>query len=249
MIRGLYIASTGMISQKKSIDVMSNNVANSQTAGFKEDALVTTTFGDQLSYRLDAGTNPVQIGNTNLGRDAAQIFTSFDQGAIKQTDRELDFAIEGDGFFTLQEPDGTIGLTRNGQFSVDASGYLVGSKGSMVLGRNGPIMVGQANFNVDEIGQVYVNGNYIDTLQLICPADLTTLVKQEEGVFIDTNPLNQSQQFNGRIVQRSLETSNVNMTKTMSDIIASSRAFQACSQIVKMMDQILQKSVNEVGRL
>ena len=249
MISGLYTATSGLLSQKKSIDVMSNNLANSRTAGFKEDTLITSSFGDEMSYRLEQGTNGVEIGNTNLGRKADQIFTSYDQGVVEQTDRELDFAIEGDGFFTLQGADGTLGITRDGRFSLDTNGYLSGADGSLVLGQNGPIMVGQANFYADESGKIYVNDNYVDTLKITCPADLTTLVKKKEGVFIDTNPSNESVQFNGGIIQGAIEASNVDMTKQMSDIIASSRAFQACSQLVKMMDQVLQKSVNEVGRL
>jgi flagellar basal-body rod protein FlgF len=249
MLIGLGTAASGLLSHSKSIDVMSNNVANSQTAGYKKDTLITSTFGGQLYSKLESGMKNVSVGNVNSGSKLDQVFTSFDQGSIEETDSKLDFAIEGNGFFTVQKSDGSTGLTRNGQFKLDENGYLISPQGGMILGQNGLIKVNQANFDVNENGQIFVNGNYVDTLKITCPTDLKALTKQTDGTFTDPNQTVQGTAFDGIIKQGSIETSNVDMTKEMAGIIASSRAFQSCSQLIKMMDQILQKSVNEIGKL
>lgn len=249
MLRALYAATSGMFSQGKTMNVLSNNIANSQTAGFKEDRLVTSSFGEQIQLRLEKDSNAVQIGESVMGNDVSQVYTSYEQGPIKNTGRSLDLAISGEGFFTLQLRDGSTALTRNGEFILDDGGYLTDAQGNSVLGINGPIRVGQAGFTVNSGGDVLVDNTVIDTLRITCPADNATLVKQGDAIFIDTDPDQQPNAFGGKILQGALEDSNVNVTDTIADIIESSRAFQTCSRIVKMADQILQKSVNEIGRV
>lgn len=249
MMNGLYIAASGLFSQSRTIDVISNNIANLQTAGFKEDAVISGSFGEQLAYRLEPGKTAEEIGYINSGDEVKQISTLFSQGSIEQTGGKFDFAIEGNGFFTLQKPDGTICLTRNGRFLPDENGYLTSVQGDMVLGKNGPVQVSGGSFDVNEKGQVYINGNNTDELKITYPPDLKTLVKQKDGTFIDNDTAKQVFGSGGEIVQGALEASNVDMITEMTNIIASSRSFQACSQLIRTMDQILQKSANEVGKL
>ncbi len=242
MYTGFYTAASGLTTQNKVVDVMGNNIANADTAGYKKDYLVTSTFGEHLQRQ-----NGREIGNVNFGSRADHTYTSFEQGIETGTGRTLDFLIKGDGFFNVTMPDGTTLLTRNGQFSLDADGYLVDNRGNMINCQNGPVMIGNADFTVDEYGRVYLEGNYLDTLAITCPADYNNLEKAGEGYFVNTGAENN--EFNYSVVQGSIESSNIDMVEEMADMIASSRSFQACSQVIKIFDEIMNKSANQVGRL
>ena len=219
MYTGFYTAASGLTTQNKVVDVMGNNIANADTAGYKKDYLVTSTFGEHLQRQ-----NGREIGNVNFGSRADHTYTSFEQGIETGTGRTLDFLIKGDGFFNVTMPDGTTRLTRNGQFSLDADGYLVDNRGNMINCQNGPVMIGNADFTVDEYGRGYL-----------------------EGYFVNTGAENN--EFNYSVVQGSIESSNIDMVEEMADMIASSRSFQACSQVIKIFDEIMNKSANQVGRL
>lgn len=247
MIRGIYAAGSGLINRSEFINTISNNLVNAQTAGFKKDSLETGSFGDHLAERLSAESGREGIGSMVYGSVARDVYTSMDQGSFDTTDRSLDLAVSGNGFFTLQRADGTVSLTRNGQFMVNDQGYLASAQGALVLGQNGPIQVGTSDFTVGADGTIAVNGNRVDTLAIRCPADTTGMVKISDTEFKD--PGNGNLPFTGRVRQGEIERSNVDVTQEMADLIEGSRSYQSCSQILKMMDQILQKTVNEVGRV
>jgi len=247
MISGIYTAGSALINRGKSIDVISNNMANSNTTGFKRDGLATTSFGDHIVYRM-SGNESAEIGGMNYGSAPGVVFTSYEQGALEQTGRTVDLGIEGNGFFTLQLEDGSTALTRSGQFQVNAEGNLVDGKGSLVMGQNGPITVGTANFEVRTNGEIFADGQTIDTLLVTIPTDNKALVKISDGMYRMEDGA-ETAEFTGKIRQGYLERSNVNVTEEMANIIAESRAYQTCSQMIKMMDQVLQKTVNELGRV
>lgn len=241
MIRGFYTAATGLQTQSKAMDVISNNFANADTPGYKKDVLVTTTFGEHMAIHQGQ-----PVGEMSLGNSVDDTLTSFEQGAAEQTGRTLDVCIHGAGFFNVQPPNGGSVLTRNGQFSLNPEGYLVTSQGYLVQGQNGPIQVGTADFTVDEQGRIFVGDQYVDTFDIVCPADWNVLTKIGEGFF--NNPQD-NVPFTGVLEQGALEMPNIDITKQMTDMISSIRHFQSCSQVIRMLDQIMQKSANEVGRL
>lgn len=241
MIRGFYTAATGLQTQSKVMDVLANNFANADTPGYKKDILVTTSFGQYMATQQGQ-----PVGEMTFGNRVAGTFTSFEQGATEQTGRTLDICIHGAGFFNVQLPDGGSLLTRNGRFFLNEEGYLVTAQGYLVQGQNGPIQVGTADFTVDPQGQIFVDGQYVDTLDIVCPADWNGLAKVGEGYFV--NPQNRVP-FTGVLEQGAIELSNMDIIQQMTDMLSSFRNYQTCSQIVRMLDQIMQKSANEVGRI
>ncbi|NLY96851.1 MAG: flagellar hook-basal body complex protein, partial [Clostridiaceae bacterium] len=117
MIRGLYTVGTGMLTQRKKLDVLANNLANVDTAGFKQDKLLTRSFQDVLIRRIGDSAGKNEVGPYNYGLHTDAVATDFIQGPLDQTDRMLDLAIEGEGFFAVNTEDG-IRYTRAGAFRV-----------------------------------------------------------------------------------------------------------------------------------
>src|SRR5690554_6574914 len=127
MLRGLYTAGTGMLTQRKRLDVLANNIADANTHGYKKDRVTLESFSEVLVSRINDGSripsNPV--GSINYGVHLDQTHTNHYQGQLEYTGEPLDFALTGDGFFAVQTPDG-IRYTRNGSFSRDENGFLTG---------------------------------------------------------------------------------------------------------------------------
>ncbi len=246
MIRGLYTAASGLKTSANNIDVVGNNITNSSTFGFKKDGVVNGSFDQYMTYKI--GNDPIEdIGGMTYGVTLEDVYTQYEQGAFKQTGNALDFAIEGNGFFTVQTADGQKKLTRNGQFFLDQNGYLTDAAGNMVLDNAGPIKVGNCDISVSQTGEIFADGESVGQLLITCPADLSTLVKQEGTLFSYNG--GQTTAFQGIIRQGVLESSNVDITDEMTELMAYSRSYQSCSQIIKMIDQITEKAVNEIARL
>jgi len=240
------VSTTGLLNSQRNIDVASNNITNCQTTGFKKDALVSGSFEDCLSYKLINGESAA-IGGVSNGVTQAELYTSYEQGSLKQTDQNSDLAILGQGFFTLDDGSGRNVLTRDGHFVVNEQGFLSDTEGNLVLGTNGSINTGGADFRVSAAGEVIVNGQSTETLRITCPADLTTLVKVGENKYTSSNGA--AELFNGSIKQGYLEGSNVDMVAEMSVLMEYSRSYQSCGQMIKMMDKIMEKTVNSIGSL
>lgn len=180
-----------------------------------------------------------------MGTSVREVGFTIDQGAILSTGNKMNFAIEGDGFFTLQTPQG-IRYTRNGQFAFDSLGRLTDSNGNIVLGENGPIIPGSENFNVDRDGVVRVDGQAINRVQIFFPSQPENLEKLGDGTF-QGGGANQGGQT--KILQSYLEGSNVNAAKEMIEMISGMRAYQSNQRIIQIQDDMLRKAVNEVGRV
>lgn len=116
------------------------------------------------------------------------------------------------------------------------------------MGQNGPLQINSGNFSLNSRGGIIDGERYLDTLRISCPEDNTNLIKQEGGILGGFNPENQKA-FTGSVRQGYLESSNLELAAEMAGLIESSRAFQSCSQIVKILDSIMEKTVNEIGRM
>jgi flagellar basal-body rod protein FlgG len=143
MIRGLYTAVSGMITQEAKQDVVTNNLANVNTVGFKVDNLATKSFNEVLLSNRDKIVNgrnvKVNLGTINFGSKIDEVATSFTQGTLDKTDKETDFAIEGKGFFAVERNNGVNTeryYTRDGHFHVNSQGFLVNDSGDKVIGIN-----------------------------------------------------------------------------------------------------------------
>ncbi len=256
MVRGFYTLGSGMLSLQRSLDTISNNVANIQTAGYKRKMLTTSTFDQQLVARMESG-NSGRIGKGAIVRYVDVLHTDYSQSSLTETNIPFDIALVGDGFFRLQpfneDMENTL-LTRNGHFTLDEEGYLILEGGGRVLGESGPIMLGTSNFSVDEDGYVYLQGDDspVDRISLAYPTDYDNLVVYAEGLYIDNNP-NQVQAdettYSTSFLQGKLETSNVDMAEETAALMDASRTFQTYSQALKIIDSINSKAISEIGKV
>lgn len=247
MIRGMYIATSGMQTQMKKMDVVSNNLANVETKGFKSDNLLSRSFGEILNEKIkDPNTVNVRTLETGAGVHIDEIYTLFKQGLIEQTNRNTDLSIIGEGFFAVDTPQGER-YTRAGNFTLDAQGYLTTNEGYRVLSENGHVFVGDDKFTVSADGTLKAQGT-THKLRIVNFDDNQALRKQGSNLFysVDGQPYN-SASF--QIRQGYLENSNVDLTTQIIEMINISRNFETNQRVVRMMDETFGKAVNEIGRV
>ncbi|MGL4799997.1 MAG: flagellar basal-body rod protein FlgF [Cellulosilyticaceae bacterium] len=253
MIRGLYTAATGMNAQAKKMDVISNDLANVNTAGYKKDDVVISSFPEVLMSKMGGGntTPDGPIGRMSLGVRVDEVYTQFSQGSLVKTDGLVDIAIQGDGFFVVETPAG-MAYTRDGKFSITADGMLVTKEGYAVIGQNGQVEIGEdfldqgGDLKISEQGEVVLNGEIVDQLDIANFADTRSLRK------IDDNLLQSDGErvpFEGKLIQGFMEASNVNPVTAMVDMISVSRAYEASQKMIQVHDNLLGKAVNEIARV
>jgi flagellar basal-body rod protein FlgF len=245
MLRSLYISASGMLAQRKTMDVLTNNLANVDTPGFKRDSLLSRSFRDVYLSRInDPEGNDGGIGPMNWGIHADTISTDFQEGPLEGTGRTADLALAGDGFFVVETPQG-LRYTRSGNFQVDSAGYLCTSEGYYVRGTSGRIRVGSQGFAVDLAGNIAsAGGNY--RLQIVKFADNAALRKAGDNLY--SGPA-VAQLANCDVLQGYLEGSNVDMATEMVSMMTVSRNYEANQRMISMLNETLQKTVNEVGRV
>ena len=256
MMRSLWIAKTGMEAQQTQLDHISHNLANSATNGYKKSHAV---FEDLMYQNLRqtgaASTEQTQLPTglqVGLGTRAVATSRSFSQGNLQTTERSLDVAIRGNGFFEIQMPDGTTGYTRDGSFQVSSTGQLVTNNGyivqpgitipqaaqSVTIGNDGTVSVvlpGQALPST--VGQLQLAG-------FINPAGLEP---KGQNIFGETaasgtpNVGTPGQNGLGFVQQGFVETSNVNVVEELVQMIQTQRAYELNSKAIQTSDQMLQK--------
>ena len=250
MVRGLYIAGTGMMLQRRKMEAVTHNVVNADTTGFKKEFLVSHTFDSVLARRINdaphAFTNRA-IGPMNLGTQVDQFYIDFSNGSFEGTERPTDIAIQGDVFFVIGTADGER-YTRNGAFYLDNNGFLVDGQGNFLLGEAGPINVGGLDFRVDSFGNVFNAEGFLDTIRVASFEDNQTLRKQGDNLFFATvPPLAEPHPF--ALAQGFLEASNVDIGREMVDMITVFRAYETNQRMITMIDETVGRAVNEIGRL
>ncbi len=238
MLSGFYTAGSGILNQQRAINVIGNNISNNQTAGYRAQRLVSTTFEQNFLYRLEDGVyNKIGEGDPAVITDVVD--TIYDESYLKQTDSPYDMALVGEGYFNIAGNNDTY-LTRNGNFNVDAEGYLVLDGIGRVQGRNGDLLVRGADCTVTPHGLVYdCFGNYVDRILITQPAEGANMRKMNNGYFT----ADQTEIVNTTTVhQGHLEQSNVDMNEEYTSLIESQRALQACASALKMVDAMNAKT-------
>jgi flagellar basal-body rod protein FlgG len=257
-IQTLYTAATGMNSLETKLDVIANNMANINTTAFKRDR---ANFEDLMyrNYRLpgtlDAANNTTPTGiKVGLGSRVQSVQSEFRQGTMQQTNKPLDVAIEGNGFFEVQDPNGTIVYTRAGNFSVNAQGTLVigSAQTGRLLSPNISIPQDATDVSISASGQVMARQPGQQNLSNVGQLTLSTFVNPEgllklgENLYALTDASGQAIQNppgiggTGQLRSGYLEASNVEPVQELIDLITTQRAFELNSQIVQAGDQILQ---------
>lgn len=246
MIQGYYTAATGLAMQWERQETIANNLANVDTVGYKRDDMIARTFGEHLVYAVGNGENQY-IGNAGSGVNALETVTDFSPGELRQTGNTMDLALEGDGFFVVETPQGER-LTRNGSFSLDSEGYLVNHQGYKVLGEKGPINLKGSDMAIGTDGKIEQNGQEIDQLRVVKPQTGTTLLKEGESLYKTSGNLDPATDTT-RVRQGFVEASNVQVVIEMVRMIEVSRAYETSQKVLAAHDSALEKAVNDVGRI
>jgi len=259
-MRALHTAASGMLAQEMNVEVISNNIANMRTTGFKRQR---AEFQDMLYQSLrrtgaessDAGTvlpTGVQIGSGVRLAATARIMT---QGPIEMTEKEYDVAVQGEGYFVIDMPDGRTAYTRDGSFELDPNGRLVTAEGYAVspaitlppdahgisISAEGVVqaLVGNDN-NPQDFGQItlarFVNKSGLDPI-----GNNLFLESDSSGPPQIGNP---GQEGYGSLLQNHLEAANVNAVSEISDLIAAQRAYEMNSRVVRAADEMLSATAN-----
>jgi flagellar basal-body rod protein FlgG len=225
MDRGLYIAAGGMLAEQRRQEAIANDLANAATPGYKSDRVAQQSFDDLLLARDLDGQS---VGRQSLRVGVAEVRTDWTPQASRETGEPLDFTIDGAGFFAVQT-DAGVRYTRNGQFSADADGRLVTATGDRVLGTNGgPVPIG-ADGRVDP--------------RALRVVTLTGAAKEGDNHVTGTPGGGPA----GRARAGALEASGADATRSMIDMIASMRAFEAGQKVIQTIDATLDKAANRVG--
>ncbi|WP_303866904.1 flagellar hook-basal body protein [Acetobacterium wieringae] len=252
MDRGSYSAAAGMLSGQRAINVLSQNVANVITAGYKNQITVQSSFAEYMASRMSTDPN---IAQADIGPGAyitvnAEQFIDFTQGGFVKTDRSVDMAIQGPGFFVIQNANFGQVLTRNGQFELDAQGFLVLPGVGQVLNPAGqPIQLAGSDFDVEADGAIIQNGAEVARINIATVANEQDLMPVGEGFYQAANGFQAAPALTFTVYQGYTEESNVDMSKEMTDLIAKQNNFTSCSQMLKIFDKISEIASNTIGRV
>ena len=267
MIRGLYTAASSMLAHMRREEVISNNLANANTVGFRSDQAQFKAFPLMFLQRVfdtnrDSNGQPLPtraVGGLNTGLMVDQVKTNFREGNIRETRNPLDMAIRDTAgpnsppaFFAVQTPQGTE-YTRAGAFSRNANGELVTDQGYRVLGvNNAPIVVPNGDVKVLPNGTITVNNVQAGQLRIVTFANPIALDKPGNTLFAQnprSGPATPSNPRDYQIQGYALEMSNVNPVHSMADLVDTMRAYEMSQRMVQTQDHILGLAVNSVGKV
>lgn len=255
MVKGLYTAYTGMINQQNKMDVISNNLANAATTGYKKEGSTSQSFDTVLAYKIKDQTSAgisQRIGTMNLGVKIGENYTDYTQGAFKTTDNTYDMAISGNGFFcvefTNKAGETSTKYTRDGSFTLNVNGYLVTKDGDYLLDRNGNRirLDTLSSSRIDENGTIYQNDRAVATIGLRDFEDYNYLQHYGENYYEPVEGAS-FKAADGQIFSGYLEASNVQVVSEMVDLISVTRAYESNQKVIQTIDSTLEKAVNQLG--
>ncbi len=278
MFKGFYTVASGMLAQQRRTEMLSNNMANANTPGFKADQSAIRSFPEMLLQRMDQQSIPTEKGlnipgNTTIGSISTgvymqEVIPNFLQGDIKETGLNTDVSLinvnvpdngeedaVGSVFFTVTGPSGEERYTRNGNFTLDGAGYLTTASGLYVLDDAGQqIQLTSDDFSINEEGILTGANGEVARLGVAYTDNANSLIKEGDGLYRteDGNNLPSAYlaggvQFN--LQQGFLERSNVDVSRTMTDMMTAYRAFEANQKVLQAYDRSMEKAANEVGRI
>jgi flagellar basal-body rod protein FlgG len=282
MIRGWYTSASGMRAQQWRLDAVANNLANVDVNGYKKDYIAHKAFPELLLRRMnDDGVYPHPfgsgdaapiIGRLGMGVELNELFTSFTQGAMKETENDFDAALDGRGFFAVATPQGER-YTRNGAFMLGKEGFLETKEGFPVLGEQGPIRVKANNFIIDKAGGVWINREYadnpevmvsrqdnewgdivlLDTLKIVDFETDRYLQKQGTSLYRATDTSGPAEIMDAErrptVIQGFVEAANVDPVLEMVEMIEVNRAYEANQRVIQAEDSMLGILINQVARV
>ncbi|MCR5404781.1 MAG: flagellar hook-basal body protein [Butyrivibrio sp.] len=275
MVKGLYTAYTGMINEQHRMDVLTNNLANANTNGYKKEGATAQSFSDQLALKIkdysDAPFTARGLGIINPGVKIGEGYVDWSEGPMKETGNTLDLAIGGMGFFGIeytnkavnierdQANEQTIMYTRDGNFTLNSEGALVTQDGDYVLSQDGAHIELNPNLpmEINWLGQIFQNGEEVGQVGIFDFAKTTredgritydTLEHYGENMYVRTDQTEDAE-ATGRIYSGYLEQSNVSVVDEMVNMIAVQRNYDTNQKMITTIDDTLDIAVSQLGRL
>lgn len=258
MVKGLYTAYTGMLNEQHRMDVMTNNLANATSVGFKKEGTTSQAFADVLAVKLkdsSVGLNVRQpIGINAPGVKIGENYVDYTQGSFRITDNTFDMALAGDGFFAIEftnkAGETSTKYTRSGDFTLNVDGFLVTNEGDYVLDVNNqriqldPLM----DTSIQTDGTISQEGRVIARIQVTDFEDYDYLRRYGETYF---EPIEGAQIMEGsaQVYSGYLEMSNIQVVSEMVNMIAITRQYESNQKVIQTIDDTLQKAVNDLGRV
>ena len=258
MVKGLYTAYTGMINEQNRMDIMTNNLANASTVGYKKEGSTSQSFDDVLTVKIkdqSVGMRNVQrLGVKNPGVKIGENYTDYSQGSFRITGNTYDLALSGEGFFAIEftnkagETD--TKYTRAGQFTLKKDGYLVTEEGDYVLDtQNRRIRLHTLiDSSITADGTIYHKGQSVAKMQVTHFEDCDYLEKYGQTYY---QPIQDANSIAAKAQVKSgyLEMANVQIVSEMVNLISITRAYESNQKVVQTIDDTLDVAVNQIGRV
>ena len=255
MSGSIYMSATGALAYEKRLQLLSNNLANVNSAGFKKDRSRFRAF--ELAEMSTSKRRPVSWSQSQAPDYWMEFstYTDFSAGKIKKTANPFDLALSGTGFFCVQTPDG-IQYTRRGDFTVNADEVLVTQEGWPVLGKGGEIQINiskpaahNQEFSVSEDGYITVDGSQVDRLRIIDFTESHALEKAGHNYYRVLKPNALQELDDGlKVSQGFLEMSNVDTVRMMTEMIEVLRGYESYQKMMRSIDDMNGRLIRDVGR-
>lgn len=258
MVKGLYTAYTGMINQEHRMDVLTNNLANANTNGYKKEGVTAQSFDSILAYKIKDNSEGYRLakktGIHNPGVKIGEGYTDFSQGSLKTTENPYDLALTDQGFFAIEfldkQGETSVKYTRDGNFTLTADGELVTQDGDYVLDTNGrhikidPLKTTEINSQ----GQIIQDGSVVATIQVTDFEDYNYLTRYGENYFEAADGATEKES-GAKVYSGYLETSNISVVSEMVNMITVSRAYETNQKLITTYDGTLDIAANQLGKV
>jgi flagellar basal-body rod protein FlgF len=256
MLRGLYTSVSSMLNLQERQSVLTNNIANIKTNGYKEDKLISKSFDEMTlsnndNYKNGIAHNQV-LGGVSFGTRIDEVNTNFKQGSFISTENNSDFALNGSGFFQVRDYDGNIFYSRDGSFKVNSQGDLVTNSGHNVMGINKasgniePIHIGNGKMTLTPANELIVEGGNSYKFNIVDFNDYKSLKKIDNNLYKGNNPINTN---NYSVKQGFIEGSNVDYISTMAESMETIKEFEANQKVIQTIDSTLRQIASEIGNV
>lgn len=263
MLKGLYTAYTGMINEQNRMDVLTNNLANADTIGFKKEGATSQSFNSVFVDKIRDDSECLdlarRIGAANPGVKIGEGYTDFSQGPLQVTDNSYDVALGGEGFFTIEftnkAGETSTMYTRDGNFQLTREGYLVTTDGDYILGRANNNTTQRIKVNpdlpvtIDEQGRIFQDDRQLAQLKITDFEDYNYLEHYGESYYMPVEGAEPVDATDCKVLQGYLETSNVSIVSEMVNMISVSRQYEANQKVIQTYDSSLDAAVNQIGKI
>lgn len=233
-------------------DLVLNNKGQSIYVGdndFSLDDSGNILVGGATTDNLLVGIGPNDIGTISAGIKGYYVMTDFEQGQLEMTNNPYDLAIKGNGFFSVSTSKGEY-YTRDGVFTINNAGELVNFDGAKLVGLNGPILIEDSNFSVNEFGEVIQNGEITDKIKMTSFTNMGDLYKVGTSYYLEQPTMTgEKVDFEGEIVQGYRESSNTDAVTEMISLIEMNRNYETSQKVITTIDDMIGKCVTELGRV